>query len=80
MFSGRKEARTEGEKPHFMTTRVLVDSGKNHQWMFRSLGERLLGIRIIKQSHRIPHRFLINYKKNKIPLQWTGLVDTTLTP
>lgn len=42
-----------GRKSPFCNLDVIIDSGKNYQWLLTSLGEKFLGNRIFKWSHII---------------------------
>lgn len=45
---------------------IIIDSGKDSQWMFKPSGQSLEGNRGVTQfSKYYPHRLLTNYKKEK---------------
>lgn len=49
----------ELEKSLFWTIAVIMDSGKNHQWILKPVSERVL------RKLQVPlHKLLIKYKKN----------------
>lgn len=48
---------------YFAVLSITTDSGKDHQWMLRLLGERLLGNRIFTCSQSITHSLLTKYKE-----------------
>lgn len=47
---------------YFAIFSIIIESGKDLQWMLRLLGERLLGKRIFTCSQSIAHRLLTKYK------------------
>ena len=63
------------------TIKIILDSGKNSQWMSKPLGQGLegnTGVNVILKV--LSHRLLINYKKEKEKSwQWGNLVATNLT-
>lgn len=64
----------ETEDYHFKSD-TAMDSGENHQCVIKYRDERLRGNRILTRSQSIPHGFHINYKENKLLLQWRNLGD-----
>lgn len=68
----------ELENHHFTTTRVIIDSGKNHQWVLKSLVKGCWLDRCLL-AQCSPHGLLIFYKRETTSFWWKDLVDTVLT-
>lgn len=70
---------TELENHHFTTTRVITDSGKNHQWVLKSLVKKGCWLDRCLLAQCSPRGLLIFYKRKTTSFWWKDLVDTILT-
>ena len=52
-MSANKSGNNDNRKTLFYIAMVLIDSGKNHPWKIKDLGERPWGNRILTQSQRV---------------------------
>lgn len=62
-----------------MTFRRILNLGKNHQWVLKAAGDRLLRKGIFTHLRVSLPRLLTTYKEEKVPSQWKGLADMTFT-
>lgn len=62
-----------------MTFRIILNLGKNHQWVLKAAGDRLSRNGIFTHVRVSLPRLLTTYKGGKVPSQWKGLADMTFT-
>lgn len=62
---------------YFIISNVKVYSGRNYQWMLKSLGKCFLRNGIFLWAQNITPQIIINYKEEKVTLQWSDLAGIT---
>ena len=61
------------------TAIIIIDSGKNHQWILKPLGKSLTVSKIFTVSKYVSTGHLLITKQKMETLQWRNQEDTTLT-
>lgn len=67
----------ELEYYHFIISNAKVYSDKDYQWMLKSLSKYFLRNSIFLWAQNITPQILINYKEEKVTLQWSHLAGPT---